>query len=86
MTVDTEEVRWGLEDIREEISRIEFGTSYRMFNILYERLAECINTQPFEAAELLDAMIRLSDIEHRYQLEHHLILLWRNYTPRVEFF
>lgn len=70
-------------EILKDIQEIPFGPSYRMFYSLYQALEEFLADRPFEAAEILRAMMNLADIEGRFQLLHDLTLMWRNY-PGLE--
>jgi len=67
------------DELRKEIDQLPYGVSYKMFIALYQALEEYIKTRPFEAAEILNAIIRLADVESRYQIEHEATLMWRNY-------
>lgn len=67
------------EELKKAIDEIPSGTSYRMFFALYQALEEYIETRPFEAGEILNAIIRLADVEGHYQIEHEATMMWRNY-------
>ena len=67
------------EELKKAIDEIPFGTSYKMFLALYQALEEYVVSRPFEAAEILDAIMRLADVEGRYQLLHEATMMWRNY-------
>ena len=68
-----------LAEIKKAIDEIPFGPSYRMFFYLYQALEEYIASRPFEAAEILKAIMDLADVEGRWQLLHEATLMWRNY-------